>query len=310
MKLFAPEYYREFKCIADRCTHSCCVGWEIDIDELSLKKYAALDGGYGDAVRGSIVGGNTPHFRLCDGGRCPHLDERGLCRIITEYGEGYLCDICREHPRFYLDTPSAKEVGVGMACEEACRIILGSDNYSSFVEIGEADGATEVKEFDTPPERRKIYSILSDKKTDYSERLSKISETYGVSPSDISDDEWRELIRSLEYLDGKNKERFLAYSSGTAAAPELFAPLERVLAYFVFRHCSSADSGEDFRLSLGVALFLERLVASVADAEKVSDISALVEIARSVSEELEYSEENIEAIKFAFILGSCGFDPG
>ena len=43
MKLFAPKYYTEFSCIADRCRHSCCIGWEIDIDadtaEKQLKVY-------------------------------------------------------------------------------------------------------------------------------------------------------------------------------------------------------------------------------------------------------------------------------
>ena len=33
MKLIAPDYYNKFSCIADKCRHSCCVGWEIDIDE-------------------------------------------------------------------------------------------------------------------------------------------------------------------------------------------------------------------------------------------------------------------------------------
>ena len=39
MKLFAPKYYGSFKCIADKCEHSCCIGWEIDIDDTTLKKY-------------------------------------------------------------------------------------------------------------------------------------------------------------------------------------------------------------------------------------------------------------------------------
>ena len=39
MKLFAPEYYKDFVCIADRCKHSCCVGWEIDVDKDTLEKY-------------------------------------------------------------------------------------------------------------------------------------------------------------------------------------------------------------------------------------------------------------------------------
>jgi lysine-N-methylase len=32
MKLRAPKYYLDFACIADRCKHSCCIGWEIDVD--------------------------------------------------------------------------------------------------------------------------------------------------------------------------------------------------------------------------------------------------------------------------------------
>ena len=27
-----PDYYPLFHCIADRCRHNCCIGWEIDID--------------------------------------------------------------------------------------------------------------------------------------------------------------------------------------------------------------------------------------------------------------------------------------
>ena len=42
IKLFAPEYYNEFKCIADRCTHSCCIGWEIDVDGDTVEKYESL----------------------------------------------------------------------------------------------------------------------------------------------------------------------------------------------------------------------------------------------------------------------------
>ena len=84
MKLYAPRYYREFKCVADKCQHSCCTGWEIDIDEEALERYQGLKGGYGDAVRDSIAMEEVPHFQLLEGDRCPHLDERGLCRIILE----------------------------------------------------------------------------------------------------------------------------------------------------------------------------------------------------------------------------------
>ena len=54
MKLYAPSYYKDFKCIADKCAHNCCIGWEIDIDEISLEKYKSLKNGYGPTIMNSI----------------------------------------------------------------------------------------------------------------------------------------------------------------------------------------------------------------------------------------------------------------
>jgi hypothetical protein len=34
-----PNYYKEFSCIADKCEATCCAGWQIVVDEESLKKY-------------------------------------------------------------------------------------------------------------------------------------------------------------------------------------------------------------------------------------------------------------------------------
>lgn len=31
MNLYVPDYYPAFRCIAERCRHTCCAGWEIDI---------------------------------------------------------------------------------------------------------------------------------------------------------------------------------------------------------------------------------------------------------------------------------------
>ena len=39
MQITRPDYYKEFTCIADVCPDTCCAGWQIVIDEKSLKKY-------------------------------------------------------------------------------------------------------------------------------------------------------------------------------------------------------------------------------------------------------------------------------
>ena len=166
MKLYAPKYYKNFRCIADKCDHSCCVGWEIDIDDSTLRKYESLEGRYGDVIRNSISVEGIPHFKLCEGDRCPHLDERGLCKIIMSSGEDYLCDICREHPRFYNYT-SVAEMGIGMSCREAARVILCSPDYANLVEIGDVFVEADGTDFDGRDECGKIFAILSYNETLY-----------------------------------------------------------------------------------------------------------------------------------------------
>ena len=48
MKIIAPNYYDKFRCVADKCKHNCCIGWEVDIDLLTLNKYENLEGSLGE----------------------------------------------------------------------------------------------------------------------------------------------------------------------------------------------------------------------------------------------------------------------
>ena len=174
MKLFAPSYYKDFACIADRCQHSCCVGWEIDIDPDTLAHYETMTHPYGASVRNSISYQDDPHFALTAGDRCPHLNENGLCKLIIEAGESSLCEICREHPRFYHATAKGMEVGLGMSCEEACRLILSSDGYDAFCEVSHEDGDPEELFFDALPRRDTLYRILSHETLSHSAKLEEI----------------------------------------------------------------------------------------------------------------------------------------
>lgn len=295
MKLYAPAYYQEFACIAGSCRHSCCIGWEIDVDTDTLTHYEMLDGDYADIIRDSIDRTDTPHFVLASNGRCPHLDGRGLCRIITAYGDGALCEICREHPRFYHDTPRGKEVGLGIACEQACRIVLSSDAFDQMIEIGELDGEPDTNAFDATALRAQVFAILKDWAPSHDARLARIRAAFGVSADLCSDNAWCELLGSLEYLDEKHLGLFMLYGSDADVLPAQESMLARALAYFVYRHCSPAQDAQDFAASLGLALFLERLLASLIAAGHDA-----LDAARIVSEELEYSEDNTDAIKSTF----------
>lgn len=54
MKRVVPDYYADFACVAGACRHTCCVGWEIDIDPDSLRRYQAMPGEMGERLRSYI----------------------------------------------------------------------------------------------------------------------------------------------------------------------------------------------------------------------------------------------------------------
>lgn len=288
MKLYAPAYYKRFQCIADRCEHSCCVGWEIDIDRDTLKRYKTLKKGYGAVIWKNISMEETPHFKLGDHDRCPHLDERGLCKIILNLGEDYLCDICREHPRFYNYTDVA-EVGIGMSCPEAARIILAAPDYGVLECVGETDAEADDIAFNGRAERSKIYGILGDKTCDYATRLEKIQRFYAITSHE--DSRWLALLDTMEYLNAAHKDLLMNYSS--KRRPEGKEDyLERFLAYLIYRHCTEALDEEDLCARLSFCLFCERLLASLIDSQKAESLQEIAALASIISEEIEYSDDN------------------
>ncbi len=295
MKLYAPAYYKLFTCIADRCRHSCCIGWEIDVDADTRALYDSLDGDYAKTIRASIDDAETPHFTLAAHDRCPHLDEQGLCRIIQAYGQDALCDICREHPRFYHETPHGTEAGLGLACEEACRIVLFADDYDQMIEIGEPDGEPYTDAFDATALRARVYAILKDTTLGYDARLARISQEFGVRTTVRTDDAWCELLGELEYLHEEHTGLFMLYGTDADVMAWQEPILARALAYFVYRHCSDAADESDFTASLGLALFLERLLASLIAAGHDA-----LDSARIISEEIEYSEDNTDTLQSVF----------
>ena len=124
MKLRVPHYYKDFVCIASKCKDNCCIGgWEIDIDDETANYYLNLEGEFGDILRASIGRTDEYCFKLKDG-KCPFLDNENLCEIYKNLGEDKMGVVCTQFPRFTEYYGSIKETGIGLACEEAERIIF------------------------------------------------------------------------------------------------------------------------------------------------------------------------------------------
>ncbi len=308
--LLAPSYYGEFKCIQDKCRHSCCIDWEIVIDDITLEKYKEKDTEIMKTVTESEDGAC---FSLSPDGRCPHLNENGLCNIIISHGEGYLSDICRRHPRFF-NSPGDKscELGLGIVCEEACRIILEHEGKFSLIPIDESDPAwadfsalptASVVDFNPCAERDAIISKIEDESLSLAEKLSELKLSFGLTELHTNG-EWLELLLSLEILDTEWEELLTSLSNTEESAPihtEAYDKyFERLLVYFVFRHVSAAVSRDNLCARLAFSIFSLELIMSLFFASQTRSLETLIELAREYSAEIEYSEDNTSALIFEF----------
>ncbi|MDO4477602.1 MAG: flagellin lysine-N-methylase [Lachnospiraceae bacterium] len=135
-----PDFYKDFVCTADRCRHSCCIGWELDIDDKTYETYCRQPGPFGDRLREAFLDieedGETLHtFPLREDKTCPFLNERGLCDIILEMGEANISVVCTEYPRYTRFLGDRIERTLSLSCEEVGRLLFGKTDKLTFVEV-------------------------------------------------------------------------------------------------------------------------------------------------------------------------------
>ncbi len=292
--IYAPLYYRKFKCIAERCRHSCCVGWRVEIDEACEARLNET--ALGEKMRSALrEGEDGKYIEMLPGGRCPFLDGCGLCEIISTVGQGYLADICREHPRFYNRVGERLEVGIGASCEEAARLILSESDFSTLKVVGEYMAAADVARYDITEVRDRLLLRLSDEGTPYREAVREIESEFGVS-ADMTAEEWAEIFGSLEYLDEAHRALFTERCVLSEGAHEIY--LRRFLGYLIYRHTGEAESYAELCARIGFALIGARAYESMLAKMGANDFVGAVECARIFSEEIEYSLDNTDELIF------------
>lgn len=312
-RIVVPDYSEGFQCIAGSCRHSCCIGWEIDIDEDTYEMYKTVKGPLGEKMKRCIC---TPdeaeepvaHFIMAEDERCPFLNSDNLCELILGLGEDALSEICTEHPRFYKDYSDHMEMGYGLCCEEAARLLLSHEKPIRLIGLSETDDL-----------RTKIFSHLQDRTKPLNARISDICGLIGISsegpviaPKQPGIADWGAFFGSLERLDpawetetDKLKEApltdadlsaFDGYMEKEGRAFEY----ENLLWYFIYRHLGESPFDDEAALCVKFAVLSMRLIHYLG-ACKYKENGAFtkeeqVEISRMYSSEIEYSDENIDLI--------------
>lgn len=162
-----PDYYKEFHCIADRCEDTCCAGWQIVIDEVSLEKYKWMTGDYRKAVWKNI-NWLTGTFKQDKEKRCAFLNEDNLCDLCLNKGEKSFCKTCKTYPRHIEEFEGVREISLSVSCPEAARILLNKKDKVTYLTYERA-GEEEYEDFDPfffsllEDARSKMLNILQDR---------------------------------------------------------------------------------------------------------------------------------------------------
>lgn len=286
MKTLVPEYYLKFQCTAAACGHNCCrEGWEIGIDDAHAAQYKDIvsdpeknrfkqlkEGVFLPTVKERRQG-MRPHIRLAENGSCPFLCEDGLCMLIKNYGENILCQICADHPRFRNFYSDHTEMGIGLCCEEAVRLIMGNEAPVRYVNLT----GGELME----PEHRKSgleerYRNLCMKKLD----ICALSEY--LLCLDCLESEWKRMLEAVR-------------KENCADVPDVTenSVWQAVEEYLLYRHLVK-DGPEVTACLYQLIQCLHRNTEILPGYEPEK---RLAEILRVFSSEIEYSDEAIETVK-------------
>lgn len=308
MKYVFPDYYPRFQCIAGDCRHSCCIGWEIDIDPETMEYYRTVQGSFGHRLRDNIVEqADMACFALAERERCPFLNQCNLCDIYINLGEEHLCQICSDHPRYRNFFTHRTEVGLGLCCEAAGRLILGQCTPVKWME--EDDGEDEL-----PPDpaemallclRKELVDILQDRTRPLEKRLKEAGARCGGDIPAYTPAQWAQVYRELERLDPMWDKMLDKLSQMSREQLSLWDSRldvigEQLAVYFMYRHL--ADGLEDGRIAqrvrfalLSTRILLVLMNCSAFPAGEFS-LENAVETARMYSSEIEYDEENINTL--------------
>ncbi len=326
-----PDFFNKFKCIGSQCKDNCCIGWEIDVDDCTYSRYLNMNSSFGEDIRNHITTSEDGSrcFQLAEGERCPFLNSDNLCDIIVNCGEEGLCDICREHPRFYEWFPGVTECGLGLSCEEVCRLLLNSEEIFSLEEYSDGEkialnSKQDVVDSDmyivTSALRDIFFSVLKDNSISLEDKIvgisNKIQSFTGekfILKKDVAiiaayektepiDEQWSAYISYVK----NDLEGIKCFEKNLLEKEESNFIYSQILAYILYRHFIKAAFDRNFAERVGFCIEGLRFImlsdmATIALKGKL-DFEDRVNNIKNWSKQIEYSTENTNFLIYGDIL--------
>ena len=304
MQITRPDFYSDFKCTASRCSDSCCIGWNIYIDEFTEEIYNSVESEFGEKLRENISFDEDGDAMFAmKNRRCPFLNKSNLCDIFINLGENYLCDICTEHPRFYNVHGNLREEGLGLACEEACRLLLTHEGEVNLVYDEDDEEPYDDEDIsELISERNSLLSLISEKSLSLDEKIAKLLALKQIKM--LSNDKILEIYKSMEsmedaYLEMLNKVN-LDFHADLSAYESDF---EKVLSYMIYRYYTEENDegelnlGENLKFAVSFTEITKMCYLAKLRENDILTLKDRIDIIKCLSKNVEYSDENRFLIK-------------
>ena len=323
MKIAAPDYYKNFVCTADKCKDNCCrVGWRIAIDDDTYKNYTNRTEDIFKRFCHEIKSDNEGYF--IKGGSCSMLRQDGLCEIALKFGEDSLGYICKMHPRYINEYSDREEYGVGLACEEAARLIMTDENPNLYDVKENINSETDELAEELIALRKKLIDFVLEDGA-LGERISGVLRyTEKISPliangeyekakkielkkipikSERSNENIKELTEEFKSLEILDKEWIKMLDSigyeNKAESKEYDDELKRIFCYFLYRYFVLYSLDGDMLGSVKLAAVSVILLRELFSAKSQNE---RIDIAHMYSKEIEYDDENLDSLLFDFFV--------
>ena len=326
MLVRVPDYFDDFSCLAGACPHSCCIGWEVVIDEDTARRYQEEPGPLGERLRAAMRFDGEDFCFPLNGGRCPFLNQENLCDIHCALGPEATSLTCREHPRFIEDYGPFQEITLSAACPKVNQLLLDRTRPLTFLErqnnvpmeVGDdwldwlvplRDHLLDLLRDRSQPLEKRLRDLLLtayeaqtllDKED--MDSLSAFCAAPQAVPTEVKNPaaSWEPAVRQclldLEILepDWQTLLERWAEESPIPFAPREPERLERIAVYLAFRHLLKAVNDGDL---LGRS---QLCVLGVLTVDRLSRLTGLSEALRLFSREIEHDEDNLDALLEAF----------
>jgi len=113
------SFYKNFKCLADKCPDTCCRGWEILVDDATAKELSGSR-----ELRCHVKNRDGDVLIKRSFGKCHFETKEGLCELEKSGRVNLMPLVCREYPRRMLGFGEFTEMTMELACPEAARLFI------------------------------------------------------------------------------------------------------------------------------------------------------------------------------------------